>query len=120
VLPIEFDIQEPDHIDFGPGIDTADYGGAGSPLHVDLSDPGPDGVAGALDTLIGAENVRGGREDDVLIGGPGPNVLDGDEGNDTLRAMGGGIDTLVCGKGTDHYAADAADVLRGCEVAERR
>ncbi|WP_051881819.1 M10 family metallopeptidase C-terminal domain-containing protein [Parvularcula oceani] len=88
-------------LDGGAGFDTVSYAHAIGSVRIDLSsasgvfDLGPNGV----DTLLGIENVLGGRFDDVLAGTDGRNLLDGAEGDDTLA--GGVGDTLLGGEGSD-------------------
>jgi hypothetical protein len=54
----------------GPGTDWVSYEDRTAPLTINLADPGPD----AGDTLLGIENVHGGRGDDRLSGDDGPNI----------------------------------------------
>ena len=63
-----------------------------------------------------ALRLSGGAGDDTLQGGPAPDQLDGGAGNDSFDARDGGIDTLLCGTGTDTGNADAGDsVAADCE-----
>ena len=112
-------------VSLGGGDDTASVTGF------------PDGFkpqvvgGGGNDTLrtgFGAEFL-GGPGDDVLEGGPGEDIFnaDGDfdqsgQGNDTIRARGGGKDLIDCGPGRDTAEVDAKDVAAdrsepdgGCE-----
>ena len=83
----------------GPGNDTADYSGRLTPLHLSLGKtPYDDGVRGAQSTdgipLLGTaemdyirpdvENVIGGSERDVIFGDHRPNRLYGGPGDDVL------------------------------------
>ena len=56
---------------------------------------------------------------DVLIGGPGADVLDGGAGNDQLLAADGETDTLHGGLGADTPQRDAIDTVDGVEAADR-
>jgi hypothetical protein len=105
-----------DVLDGGPGIDWVSYEDRTAPVTVDLADPGPD----AGDTLLGIENVHGGRGDDRLSGDDGPNIFDdeggrnellGRGGNDLFRAAASG--PVGCGEGRD----DVRDVTRRARLA---
>ena len=82
------------------------------------------------------EIVRGGRADDELIGGPGPeelygrggddvldggdgagDLLEGGEGNDLLVDDDRLVDRVFCGGGWDRFQADLLDRVVGCEEA---
>lgn len=57
---------------------------------------------------------------DRLTGGRWPDYLDGGAGNDTVRARGGGKDTVRCGPGRDVVFADRRDeVASNCERVHR-
>jgi len=94
--------------------DFALYTGRRQAVHVDLSDPGPDGAAQENDVLTGVENLTGGNGDDTLIGDGGPNVLSGGPGRDVAR--GGAGDDVVTdaeradlGGGDDRFGAIVPD-----------
>lgn len=100
-----------DLIDGGGGSDMVVYDRYHDPslgVHVDLADPAPDGYAGEGDVLRGLENVRGGPGPDLLIGDDGGNVLLGADGDDVLVG-GGGADALTGGNGFDHLDGGAGD-----------
>jgi hypothetical protein len=61
----------------------------------------------------GADNLEGGRATDELSGGPN---------NDTINALGGGLDNVSCGLGTnDRTIADTNDGVSGdCERVTTR
>jgi Ca2+-binding RTX toxin-like protein len=83
-------------------------------------------LAGAgNDTLYGREGsdiLAGGEGTDLLIGGDGKDRLAGDLEKDVMRAGAGddylfawdraGGDRLVCGTGTDRWAAESTDTVR--------
>jgi Ca2+-binding RTX toxin-like protein len=114
-----------DVLDGGPGSDWVNYEDRTTPLTIDLADPGPD----AGDTLLGIENVHGGRGDDQLSGDDGPNGFDdeggrnellGRGGNDSIRGAASG--PVACGEGRDfvrdvtrrtRLAPDCETVVRG-------
>jgi hypothetical protein len=61
--------------------------------------------------------VLGGGDGDDITGGPEIDELRGDEGDDTLRAAGGGADQVKCGPGTDTAYTDPTDeVEASCEI----
>jgi Ca2+-binding RTX toxin-like protein len=75
--------------------------------------------------LYGTSTIDGGEGDDViaaafrsdvLIGGPGADVLDGGAGDDQLLAQDGRADTLHGGLGTDTAQRDAIDSADGVEA----
>ena len=124
----------------GGGSDTAAYSEVGSRLGIraDLDgaagDDGSseDGPAGARDT-IGAdvENLEGTIADDVLIGNPGPNVINASGGHDQIQGLGGndqltgrGGGTVDGGAGTDVCTSDLrgllvqSDTFAGCESTQ--
>jgi Ca2+-binding RTX toxin-like protein len=96
---------------------------------------GDDGEQGEGDTVSSdAEIIRGGRGEDTLTGGPGPeelygnagddtldggdgagDLLDGGDGNDTLTDDDRLVDRVFCGGGWDRYNADLLDRVVGCE-----
>ena len=81
-----------DLMDLGSGTDTVTYGGRTAKIKGDLRT----GVAGEKkehDTLIGVENLTGGRNSDTLYGNDGDNYLLGLDGSDKLFGLGGN-DTL--------------------------
>ncbi|MGX5733225.1 glycerophosphodiester phosphodiesterase family protein [Bosea thiooxidans] len=103
-----------DELDGGEGIDTASYLAGLSDtagVTVDLSTGEAFGDEAGSDTLVGIENVIGGKGDDTLIGNDGANVLHGSDGNDTLDG-GAGDDVLSGGAGDDIIRGGAgADTL---------
>jgi Ca2+-binding RTX toxin-like protein len=77
--------------------------------------------------LYGTSTVDGGEGDDVLaaafrddvvIGGPGADILDGGLGNDQLLARDGQRDVLHGGLGTDAAQADPTDASDGVESVD--
>jgi Ca2+-binding RTX toxin-like protein len=91
---------------------------------------GPDRVDGGP----GNDSLDAGFGDDVIVGGPGRDTISGDlaggdcgplwckypYGNDTIDAVDGEVDSIVCGFGTDTVKADGADVVDSdCETVNR-
>ena len=78
----------------GANGDFGDYGlafnFAADPVTASLQNGTATGQG--TDTLIGLENLRGGRDDDNLTGDAGANEIRGDMGNDTIIGLGGGDD----------------------------
>src|SRR4051794_1889702 len=120
----------------GGGLDTVTYAKRAAPVQVTVGTPdGDDGEAGEADTVSSdAEIVRGGRGNDTITGGPGPeelygnagddildggdgagDLLDGGDGNDTLTDDDRLVDRVFCGGGWDRYNADLLDRVVGCE-----
>jgi len=102
-----------DHLDGGAGNDTVVYWNTGSTagLTIDLATGvGHNGDAEG-DTFTGIENVTGGPGNDVINGNDGANTLFGWNGNDVLRGA-AGADRLDGGTGTDSvmYSESAAAV----------
>lgn len=55
------------------------------------------------------------RCDDRLNDGFDPDVIVGGGGDDTIVAVGGGIDHIDCGPGPDRVVKDCADAAVRCE-----
>lgn len=103
------------------GVETSDwayYGRAYGNVTVNL-DLVNDTAIGAegVDTLIGIENVWGGKGNDLIDGGgeanilygaAGRDILRGNDGNDTLDG-GAGADVLNGGNGNDYFKGEAGD-----------
>jgi Ca2+-binding RTX toxin-like protein len=117
-----------DRLNGGDGTDTADYSGSAGGVQVDLRGAGDALFAGNLfndaagDILIGIENLRGSRHDDVLYGDAGANRIEGNDGDDHLLGLAeadtlageDGADTLDGGEGGDRLIGGAgADSLIG-------
>jgi Ca2+-binding RTX toxin-like protein len=98
-----------DSIDGGNGIDTLRFGSASTGVTVNLeTGTGLRGDAEG-DVYVGIERVRGtdfadditgGVQDNLLVGGDGNDSIYGGDGNDTV-AGGAGMDDLYGGDGTD-------------------
>lgn len=120
-------ICDGDVIDGGGGRerDNASWAKFKSPVEArigagDAGRPGPGGApecaAGALDSLVGIEDLEGTSSDDVFYGGPGNNQLLGwggsdsyfaEGGSDLILANSGDNDTAIeCGEGTDTALID--------------
>lgn len=101
----------------GPGTDTVTFREMGTGVTADLDGERDDGQSNFRRELIqtDVENLQGSDGDDVLVGGPGHNVLDGRGGSDRLVADDGAADELICGDGVDRAQADPFDVASSCE-----
>lgn len=106
----------------GTGIDVVRYSSATQTITVNLTTGAAAGVQIGRDTLIGIENVIGGRGHDSVTGNGLLNVLTGGTGNDKLNGMAGndvlvgglGSDTLTGGLGRDVFDFNAlAESTRG-------
>ncbi|MGB5792578.1 beta strand repeat-containing protein, partial [Poseidonibacter sp.] len=93
----------------GDGVDTVDYSDVTVKLNIDLGSLNPTEVAvgQGIDTFEAIEGVIGGTNDDILKGTDGANNLRGYKGDDTLIGFGvtdttnGTTDSLDGGEGTD-------------------
>lgn len=94
-----------DLLDGGEGIDTAYFWDDTAGVTVNLATGKAQGVDSGRDTLIGVENVVGGRSNDVLIGNDAANVLDGYDGDD--RIVIGAGDRAIGGAGNDEIEVQA-------------
>lgn len=131
-----------DVVEGGPGRDRTSYATifVPGPVRVTLDKLPNDGEGGEGDrigrdvevvvgTTTGADLLAAGETgatllglggEDRLVGGTGPDVLDGGDGNDRIAALDGVRDEVRCGGGVDLVIADAFDVLRGCEPRGRQ
>jgi Ca2+-binding RTX toxin-like protein len=100
----------------GPGADTASYADRGTPVYVNLAEPGNDGAPDEADHVAeDVEKVLGGSGDDVLFGDGRANVLLGAAGNDRLSGA-EGDDLLIGDAGNDNIAGDVGnDTLLGSD-----
>jgi Ca2+-binding RTX toxin-like protein len=101
-----------DVIDGGPGYDILSYGGANTPLSIDL---------GFLygDSVTGVEAVQGSLFDDTIVGTAGSDRIDGNDGNDVISAGAGddvilmrnwdGADQVDGGAGSDTVSYEIAN-----------
>lgn len=74
---------------------------------------------GGNDTIYGEggpDVLWGDRGNDVLMPGDGRDMVFGGPGDDTIDALDGERDTVVCGPGFDTVRADPRDRVIGCEV----
>ena len=75
----------------------------------------------ALGGQAGSDRIFGGKGDDKIRGGTDPDKIRGQGGSDLIRVIGGGIDVVNCGKGTDRVVADRKDKIRpNCEKVKRK
>lgn len=90
-----------DRLDGGAGTDTASFESATGSVIAEIwrGQALNDGY-GAVDTLLGIENLIGGSATDLLAGNSAANVLSGQGGNDRLFGFEGN-DTLNGGDGND-------------------
>ena len=92
------------------------YSSATGPVSVDLTAGIASGAWGN-DTITGIENVTGSDFADTLKGGPGPNVLNGGKGKDTIDATDAAADTVDGGPGKDRARVDKdKDRVRNVET----
>ncbi len=85
-----------------------------------FGDQGNDVVDGGpgddeLDGGRGNDTLRGGDGDDAISGGFDADTVDGGGGNDDIRVVSGGTDTVDCGPGFDRVTKDRFDKVRNCE-----
>ncbi|HEX2085248.1 MAG TPA: hypothetical protein VHF89_06160, partial [Solirubrobacteraceae bacterium] len=103
-----------DRVHLGPGDDEAEGGGGDDEV---FGGPGDDVLLPGL----GADRVDGGEGDDLLRderGDESPDVLVAGPGHDVVRAVDFGADTIECGPGYDVAIVDPADVVRECDRVE--
>lgn len=100
-----------DLLDGGIGSDTVSYLHALGAVDVDLLRSQQIGSTAEGDRLLSIENLTGSRHDDVLQGDDGANTLLGMRGDDRLAGR-GGADLLDGGEGSDtaDYSQSAAAV----------
>ena len=94
------------------GVTAQLYGGGGVD-HVTGNS-----VANVVDGGAGNDVLAGSDGADQVTGGPGSDSIGGGPGNDVINAQDGEVDTVDCGPGVDTVAADAVDVLTGCESVQ--
>jgi Ca2+-binding RTX toxin-like protein len=106
--------------DGGPGEDTVSYARSDAPLRVELGGTGGPAGCGNLDRVLGDnESLEGSDGPDVLIGDNGDNSLMGHLGADTfvgkggddfIEALDGARDKQIdCGPGDDEAVTDPKD-----------
>jgi Ca2+-binding RTX toxin-like protein len=101
-----------DSIIGGTGGDVADYSERLGPVTASADGVGGDGEAGEGDSIAGdVEDLKGGTDDDVLVGNGDAGTLEGGGGDDLLDGGAGG-DNLFGGAGADRvtYAGRGAPV----------
>jgi Ca2+-binding RTX toxin-like protein len=103
-----------DQITGGEGVDALD-GGEGDDV---LDGAGGNDQSEPSVACHPLGYVSGGPGDDIVDGGAGTDAESGGSGADEMHALDGSIDHVDCGADTDSYAADIADVLSGCEIAD--
>lgn len=86
----------------GAGVDRTSYAGRVGPVHVTLNALPDDGEPGERD-LVGADvdDVDGTPGNDILVGSPLANRLQGLAGDDVIVGGGGTHDFLLAGAGND-------------------
>ncbi len=100
-----------DTLDGGNGSDTADYSANTGNFTIDLNIAGPQNTGSTgYDTLIGVDNLIGGRGANKFYGNDADNRLEGGAGTDLLYA-GGGHDVIVGGTGRDLMKGGAGSDL---------
>ena len=101
-----------DTIGGGTGFDTVDYSSATGPLAVSIGNAlSDDGITGEGDDVLGTiEVVLGGSGDDLIQGDASAELLQGGGGTDTLNGN-DGDDELRGQGGDDHLAGGAGDDL---------
>ena len=98
-----------DSIDGGAGSNTTSFSDHRVGVHVDLRAGTATTQGGERDTLANIEDVRGGPGDDMISGDEATNQLTGGGGNDHLRGR-GGADRLFATGTLDGGAGD--DIIR--------
>ena len=105
-----------DTLDGGAGFDTVRFG---SPVRLDLAQPGAGSGEAAGDRYLGVEVFQGSAGRDTLRGATAADRLDGGAGNDSLEGN-GGADSLVGGLGADTLSGSAGnDTLLGGAGVDR-
>ncbi|MDQ8046051.1 MAG: calcium-binding protein [Patulibacter sp.] len=107
-----------DGFDGGDGRDTVDYSSRVTGVAIHANDVAESGAPGEGDTVASSiEVLIGGQGPDDLEGAPGPSELFGGPGDDRLEDLqDGDTDRLHCGTGTDLAIADRTDLVDGdCE-----
>ena len=110
--------------DGGPGEDTVSYARSRDNLRVTLGGSGGPAGCGNDDKVLDSnESLEGSDGPDVLVGDNGDNSIMGHLGRDTLigkggddffEALDGQRDKIDCGAGDDDVARDGSDSLSGC------
>ena len=117
-----------DDYDGGSGTDTVTYSnrsaanavtvtmgsGADDGGTVDESGGRRDDVMATVERVIGGDgpdSLNGGGGRDQLIGGPGTDDLNGFAGGDIIRVADGEADTATCGSGNDRIFPDGFDIF---------
>jgi len=110
--------------DGGPGEDTVSYARSNDNLRVTLGGSGGPPGCGNDDKVLGDnESLEGSDGPDVLVGDNGDNSIMGHIGKDTLigkggsdfiEALDGQRDKIDCGGGGDDVSKDGNDVLIHC------
>ncbi|MFM1815674.1 MAG: hypothetical protein RLZ98_2369 [Pseudomonadota bacterium] len=106
-----------DEIDGGVGSDTYSLAATQAPATVDLTAGTSTSAETGIDTLVGIENVIGSSGGDVIVGdeaanvvtgGAGDDLIDTQDGDDTIIAVAGdGDDQIDGGVGSDTYSLAA-------------
>jgi hypothetical protein len=98
-----------DELAGGGGSDTATYASLAGPLGVDVNLDSGTAAGDGSDTLTTIENVTGSPQSDVLFGDENANALDGLAGDDNVDGQ-AGVDLLLLGPGMDIVGAGDGEV----------
>jgi len=103
----------------GAGTDTADYGGSGSGVEVNLTTHGGSGGDAAGDVLFEIENLTGSDHADRLFGDGANNRIAGGAGDDIVLGD-AGDDVLIGGEGADYLSGgEGHDIVDYSGAASR-
>ncbi len=97
-----------DYYNGNDGFDIIDFSGSRKGMNLDLSKKTAVSDLGN-DTLEGFEQIIATKFDDTLRGSKNVEIINGGDGNDWFRSL-GGADTLTGGAGKDVFAYSAKDV----------
>lgn len=98
-----------DLFDGGGGRDAISYRGRRDDIAVDLADPSTDGALAESDTVRAIEDVWGGSGHNRLVGSAVANYLSGGEGTGAVILGGGGPDDLDGSRGRDRIDGGPGD-----------
>ncbi|PTL56629.1 hypothetical protein [Paraconexibacter algicola] len=117
-----FGLEGDDYVDGENGNDELHGGPGDDRMHgrndddVIFGEDGDDYITGDR----GADAIDGGPGNDSIFGNLDPDTIQGGDGDDRINVVGGALDVVACGPGTDTVFADADDtVATDCEVVRR-